>query len=526
MLPRQQKTTPATIGVLVDNFFWGAVLRSSQVVIFAAPWIATGFVIAAIFRVFLGPERTRRLFAGTGWRGILSGWLWGMLLPVCSLGVIPIVRELHRSGVKGGALIAFALTAPLFNPLSLLYGLTLSDPIAIITFAGCSLLIVTFVGLLWDLIFSTDDEAPAAAEVNFPYGIKRIVAVAKTATQMIYSPSMVFILIGIAGSVIISLAMPHGSMATMLERENGLAPLLVAGVSIPIYSTPLLAMSQIGSMFQHGNSIGAAFSLLIFGAGVNLGLFACFLRMYTAKQLFGFLGLLLGIGVGLAYLVSEPLFPEGVEVAGHTHAFDVYTHPFMPTSTELARQTKFEISKHWGNHEFGGTIILAGMMLLGAIFFLLDKWTKLSSWLTDSSSQSNLDRELPTSIVAACSIIGLLAMSVVGCYIYYPAKSQTLAEMRIFNAEAVISAKSGNWEGALKWIAFQEDLARRLEIGTFIRSGQLSEFQRTKARIFREDLERLKHGVEDQSRRQCDVIAMQVDKSFRRLSKAFKEEGS
>ncbi|MDG2012447.1 MAG: permease [Pirellulaceae bacterium] len=507
----------------MDNLFWGATLRFVQVAIFAAPWIATGFVIAAVFRVFLGPERTRRLFAGNGWRGILNGWLWGMLLPVCSLGVIPIVRELHRSGVKGGALIAFALTAPLFNPLSLLYGLTLSDPVAIITFAGCSLLIVTCVGLLWDRIFSANEEVTAAPETRIPYGIKRIVAVAKTATQMIYSPAMLFILIGIAGSVVISLLMPHGSMSTMLERENGLAPLLVAGVSVPIYSTPLLAMSQIGSMFQHGNSIGAAFSLLIFGAGVNLGLFACFLRMYTAKQLFGFLGLLLGIGIGLAYLVSEPLFPKGVEVAGHTHAFDVYTNPFMPTSTDLPRQTRLEISKHWGNHEFGGTVILAGMILLGALFFLLDKWTKLNAWLTDFSSQSNLDRELPTSVVATCSIAGLLAMSVVGCYVYYPAQTQTLAEMRIFNAEAVVSAKSGNWEGAVKWIAFQEDLARRLEIGTFIRSGTLSEFRRTKARIFREDLERLKHGVEDQNRRECDEIAMQVDKSFRRLSTAFKD---
>lgn len=510
----------------MDNLFWGAILRLVQVVIFAAPWIATGFCIAAIFRVFLGPERTRKLFAGSGWRGILSGWVWGMLLPVCSLGVIPIVRELHRSGVKGGTLIAFALTAPLFNPLSLLYGLTLSDPLAIITFAGCSLLIVTCVGILWDRIFSVTEEDTETPEVKIPYGIKRIVAVAKTATQMIYSPSMVFILIGIAGSVIISLIMPHGAMSTMLERENGLAPLMVAGISIPIYSTPLLAMSQIGSMFQHGNSIGAAFSLLIFGAGVNLGLFACFLRMYTPKQLFGFLGLLFVIGVGLAYLVSEPLFPEGVEVAGHTHAFDVYTNPFLPTATDLPRQTQLEISKHWGNHEFGGSVILAGMFLLGALFFALDRWTGINAWLTKENPSSNLDRELPTSVVATCSIVGLLAMSVVGCYVYYPAKTQTLAEMRIFNAETVVSARSGNWEGALKWIAFQEDLARRLEIGTFIRSGTLSEFRRTKARIFREDLERLKHGVEDKDRHECAQISMQVDKSFRRLSKAFKEEGS
>ena len=47
-----------------------------------------------------------------------------MLMPVCSLGVIPIAREMRRSDLRGGDL-AFAMTAPLFNPLSMLYGLTL-----------------------------------------------------------------------------------------------------------------------------------------------------------------------------------------------------------------------------------------------------------------------------------------------------------------------------------------------------------------------------------------------------------------
>ena len=48
------------------------------------------------------------------------------LLPVCSIGVIPILREMKRIGIRPGAITAFALSAPLFNPLSLMYGLTLS----------------------------------------------------------------------------------------------------------------------------------------------------------------------------------------------------------------------------------------------------------------------------------------------------------------------------------------------------------------------------------------------------------------
>ena len=68
------------------------------------------------------------MFGSGTWRELPQSWFIGMLLPICSLGVIPVVRELRRSRVSGGAILAFAMTAPLFNPLSMLYGLTLSAP--------------------------------------------------------------------------------------------------------------------------------------------------------------------------------------------------------------------------------------------------------------------------------------------------------------------------------------------------------------------------------------------------------------
>ena len=45
------------------------------------------------------------------------------------------------------------MTAPLFNPLSVLYGLTLSEPFVILSFAFCTMLVVTAVGLIWNVSF-------------------------------------------------------------------------------------------------------------------------------------------------------------------------------------------------------------------------------------------------------------------------------------------------------------------------------------------------------------------------------------
>jgi uncharacterized membrane protein YraQ (UPF0718 family) len=91
-----------------------------------------------------------------------------MLLPVCSLGVIPVVREMRRAGVSAGAILAFALTAPMFNPLSMLYGLTLSKPSVILAFAFSSMVIVTLVGAALNRLFpGTTNEEPAPPPVAY-----------------------------------------------------------------------------------------------------------------------------------------------------------------------------------------------------------------------------------------------------------------------------------------------------------------------------------------------------------------------
>ena len=119
----------------MDSLIWGAALRFVQMLFQATPTIVVGLLVAGVFRRLLGHEGTRRVFGDNTWRSLPQAWAVGMLLPICSLGVIPILREMRRAGVSGGAILAFGLTAPLFNPISVLYGLTLAKPIVIFTFS-------------------------------------------------------------------------------------------------------------------------------------------------------------------------------------------------------------------------------------------------------------------------------------------------------------------------------------------------------------------------------------------------------
>ena len=251
--------------------------------------------------------------------------------------------------------------------------------------------------------------------------------------------------------MLLAVLLPKGYLQDQVERDNLFAPVIVAVVATPIYSTPLLAMSQIGGMFQHGNSIGAAFSLLILGAGANIGLLCWFGVTYGVKRVVIFCLLLMVTTVGLAYAIDKPLMPKGVEPAGHSHAFDVYTHPFFPDlDPSQYRLAKSQAADFYAKNEVGATFILLALIVFGAAFSFLARVFDFESWfLVEKAKPSKYDIVLPSWFLGIVSVAGLVVASVIGCYLYYPSSNESFADLAIVNADAVLTSKHKEWELSL-----------------------------------------------------------------------------
>lgn len=512
---------------MAEMMFWGFAVRFVSSLVQASPFILCGFAIAAILRRFFGYEATRRLF-GEGTRSALfRAWAIGMLLPVCSLGVIPVIRELRRAGIRGGTILAFAMSGPLFNPLSLLYGLTLSEPIAILSFAGCSLVIVTVIGIIWDRLFP-DSALPMVEEKPVAHGYRRMLAVATAAGREATSASLVPILIGLAGVGLLGAIIPANSLQHTFNHDNALAPLSMAGMAIPVYATPMLAMSQLGMMFQHANSVGAAFVLLVLGAGMNMGIVFWLYREYGLKRGTTWMVLLLSIVLLLAYSVDKPLFPRDIEPANHTHAFDIYCQPFSgavgASWLQLASQ---KLQRDINPFEWRNLWLLGGLVGFGFVLRLADRASKLERWLESevpASAPRRGDIIVPGPVLGFLSLAGLIAFSIVGCFAYYPAPEECM--------EAMADAKIGALSGALAmnpaetkyWAERYDDWTRKLEVGAYLRYGELSDYHRWKARLVREQLELLKHEVEDKEREEVTHLVPGISKSHNRMKRAFLEE--
>ena len=132
----------------IQSEFWAAVLRAGQAAIAAAPYLLLGVLVAGSLRSMAGPKAVRRLFDPGRRGGLLRAWGLATLLPVCSIGVLPVALELRRAGVSRRAVLTFALAASVLNPFSLVYALTLLQPWVLAVFVASSLAVAVGAGML------------------------------------------------------------------------------------------------------------------------------------------------------------------------------------------------------------------------------------------------------------------------------------------------------------------------------------------------------------------------------------------
>lgn len=509
---------------MTEYQLWGALLRLAQSVSQASPFVLTGFIITAIFRRWIGPDNLRSLFAEGTWRALPQAWAIGMLLPVCSLGVIPIMREMRRAGLSGGTILAFGLTAPLFNPLSVLYGLTLSEPFTIFAFSLCSLVVVTCIGILFDCLFRKSAVQPEERN-KVSYGLKRLLSVAISMGKEFWSWSTIYMLVGLSGIVLLNFVLPKGAFQASVNGGDAWAPILMTGVAVPVYATPMLAMSQLGMMFQHGNSVGAAFALLILGTGLNFGIIAWMYFAFGFRKATTWLVALIGVVLALGYALEKPLYPTGIEVADHSHAFDIYCCPFSASESGYPEIITRKLKQDVRPEEIFAMIGLGITALIGLLGFAVQRAFDLEAWLAKpSEDRQGIDFVLPNSVLAGAAICGLVALSIVMCFTYYPNPEECLDEIFVYKGEVLSAANSGDYGHAMHFLPIWEDWNRRLQVGVYLRYGSLSEYHRMKALVVRDTLELLEHAIEDEEQEEVRKYALELSRAHFRLNHAYRNE--
>ena len=576
---------PRYAGLFADanTTLWSGALRILQAIVAAAPFLVTGAVVAGCIRGLLGEERLRA-WLGVGRRsGPLRAWLLGILLPVDSLGALPVAAEMRRSGVPGGTVLSFVLVAPVLNPISILYGLSNIVPHTLLFFAVGTFAVSTGIGRLWnrvigsahgeavgDSIAGRSDDADAGAagvEPNEtatafrprfgsrpPGGLDRILLAATTAARSVVGPvakdlALALLAVGLLGALL-----PHGLLQTSLTRENAWAPVLMGLVAIPAYVTPIDVMMHFGNIVRDGYSLGAAFALIVLGAGANVGVAAWVRRDYGLRPLLLFVALLIGSTLVIGLTADRTLVHGRADAADHTHAFDTFTRlpQVFDQNANLSWALGYvaaEIRQNQtsGTAEVAGLVALAALVVIGlavripAVGRWVDRRTQpetidpeaaIAGGDGNDAPPSGLSYELSARQLAAVGIVGVVTLAVAGLYLLYPPPGELMSEIgniRLGLYDAIDEVDGE--ETARRTAQFRVQLDK-LPTAIRIRGGTVTEAQLEAIGQMRHALDTTRKAVERADGEAADatnvlkarLMRRHLEDTFRTCKQAFQAE--
>lgn len=297
-----------------------------------APYLLLGFGIAGILSIFVSPEWVERHLGGRGFSPIVKSVLFGIPLPLCSCGVLPVTASIRRHGASRGATIGFLLATPQTGVDSILATWGMLGPVFGV-FRPLAALVTGLLGGAMAQVF--DPEPLEAADPGTPSATNcteeccagdekdgKIVRALRyrfvTLPRDIGKPLLVGILIAAA----IATFVPRDAMAQQLGG-GVLAMFVMMIIGIPLYVCATASIPVAIGFMHLGASPGAALVFLIAGPATNAATITTVWKMLGRRSALIYLGTV-AVGALAAGFALDAVIRFSVEtgLASETHVHE------------------------------------------------------------------------------------------------------------------------------------------------------------------------------------------------------------
>lgn len=131
-----------------------------------SPWVVISFIAAGLMHSVLNPERFQQMLGNRKMSSLVKATLSGMLLPICSCGVIPLGLGMYYTGAYLGPTLAFMVATPIINPAAvcLAYGLLGPKIATIYLISGFTIPLLT--GLIGNLLAGHEIQAQGVDQMK------------------------------------------------------------------------------------------------------------------------------------------------------------------------------------------------------------------------------------------------------------------------------------------------------------------------------------------------------------------------
>jgi len=322
--------------ILLD--FWATTAEMS-------PYLLFGFFAAGILSVLISQPLVEKHLGGRGIWPLVKASLFGVPLPLCSCGVIPVSMLLHKQGASKGSSVSFLLSTPQTGADSIFVTLSLLGPL----FAIFRPLAAFVTGIIGGWLVNIFDKGNKDKIETIPQttnqcceikGSSKLIGVPKRKKKAFEVPlgglKYGFItlprdigkamLVGLLIAAFISALVPDGYFAEKLGTGI-FAMIIMMLLGIPVYVCATASVPVAAALILKGLTPGAALVFLMTGPATNAASFVTIWKTLGGKTAIIYLATVAGCaltgGMLLDYIaagvnfevVSRPgwMLPEPVK---------------------------------------------------------------------------------------------------------------------------------------------------------------------------------------------------------------------
>ena len=319
--------------LLVD--FWTTVAEMS-------PYLLFGFFVAGLLSVLVSQRMVERHLGGSGFLPVLKATLFGIPLPLCSCGVIPVAMSLNKHGASKGSTISFLLSTPQTGVDSILVTYSLLGPVFAI-FRPLAALVTGLVGGVLVNLFgrevgrvsplaqdnraetpdppSASNSQPAKCTGECCHGVtpgRRLLNAMRYGFITLPRDIGKSLLVGLAIAALISMIVPDDFFVGRLGQ--GLPAMLVMmAIGIPLYVCASASVPVAAALILKGLSPGAAFVFLMTGPATNAAGLVTIWNKLGRRTALLYLLTVAGCALGGGLLLDSVISSVDIGIASHVH---------------------------------------------------------------------------------------------------------------------------------------------------------------------------------------------------------------
>ena len=294
-----------------------------------APYLLFGFLIAGLLSVWINARVVERQLGGAGFWQVFKASLFGVPLPLCSCGVIPVAMSLHKHGASKGATTSFLLSTPQTGVDSILVTYSLMGPIFAIFRPIAAFITGLFGGSIVNAVEKHDNqekqhsheecEDSCCSNPNQQGWFVRAIRHGFVTLPADIGRAM---LVGIFIAALISSLVPDDFFAEKLAVSGGgiIAMLVMMVLGIPVYVCATASVPIALALIAKGLNPGAALVFLMTGPATNAATLVTLASQLGKRTAVIFL-LTVIVSSLICGIILDAIFRGDISQITHAHGF-------------------------------------------------------------------------------------------------------------------------------------------------------------------------------------------------------------